>query len=179
MFKFSLSSVLFGITALCCLFACSKAPETFPTYVDNRPIISMDVNGAASNFKVGATLTKDSNTLSLSFEYLISPGPNFTVAVNRIPNQTGTYKIAKNFYPALETNGSLWISDGDAIYESYPVYENVSNSITISNIDVANKKITGNLKCTFIRESSFIKGHNFPDTIIIEKSGFTVPYTIN
>lgn len=179
MFKLQLNAVLLGLFALCSIFACRKAPEITPIYTDNHPIISMAVNGVASNFKIGANLLKDSNTLSLNFEYLLSPGPNFSVAINRIPNQTGTYKIAKSNYPAFETNGSLFIANGDALYDIYLVLENASNSITISNLDPANKTISGDLKCTFVRENLGPKNHTFSDMIVVEKNGFVLPYTVN
>jgi hypothetical protein len=122
---------------------------------------------------------KDSNTLSLYLEYLVSPGPNIAVGINRIPNQTGTYKIAKNIYPSFETNGGLLVAAGDAVYDIYTVLEAANNSITISKLDAANKTISGDLKCTFVRVNPDPKYHTFSDTIVIEKNGFVLPYKVN
>jgi len=180
MFKFQRNALLFGVMALCCMFACTKATEpTTPTPTDDRPTIALNVNGTTSDFKVGAVLVADSNTLSLGFEYIISPKPNFIVSVNNIPNQIGTHQIFKSSFPTIKTIGHIFILSGDAVYDTYQIFENTNNSITILSIDVAKQEITGNIKSTFVRENSDPKTHTYSDSIVIEKNGFVFPYKVN
>jgi hypothetical protein len=180
MFKFQRNALLFGVMALCFMFACTKATEpTNPTPTDDRPTLKFNVNGATADFKVGAVLVKDSNTFSVGFEYLINPGPNFIISIINIPNKIGTHEITKSGYPSFKTNGNIFVLNGDAVYDTYYVFENVDNNFTILTDDVANQKITGNLKCTFVRENDFPKNHSYPDTLVIEKSGLELPYKVN
>jgi len=171
-----LNSVLPGLLAICTLFACSKTPEPTPTVTDNRPTISFNVNGIASDFKVGALLVTDSNTISLGFEYIVYPGPNYSISIYNIPNQIGTHPITKNSYPSFDIIGNLFVLSGDAVYDTYVVLENATNSITIVANDTSKQQITCNIKCTFVRETQDPKNHSFPDTITIEKTGFMLPY---
>lgn len=182
MFKFQCNALLFGVIALCCLFACTKATEpitTTPTLPDHRPTIALNVNGENSDFKVGViVLDRGSNSFFLSFDYVINPGPNFLVSASYIPNKIGTHEITNDSYPSFKTYGNIFIYDDDLI-ETYYVFENIDNNITILSNDTAKHKITGNLKWTFVRENNFPKKHSYPDTLVIEKSGLELPYKVN